>query len=406
MGGGTANGLNMPTVSIGTPTSIHPSSLPANGGGILSGPPLSSISSASSTKTVAATNGPNTGAKSLDPGPEIHLSDKKKRRRESHNAVERRRRDNINERIGELAGLIPGVLFECDAPLVIPAGFAATPSTSSPTASFSMIGDELFSMNLMGESGMHVLPSDGIDGLPDLPEECTDVGTLKKDPAEDGEEGQLQGHNTSTATANGNGNGTHMSSLSSFANGTIPTNGTTSTVSGEQTAIKANKGMILRKSVEYIRYLQQLVSVQASRGRDLEERNRVLEQELAALQRAPGDPRSATGDGDANRPNGINGHVCLEGQYEWRTVDMDMEDVQQRTRPRHQRSASGYNKGDHREGLECLKEVELEFEEEEQRRGRQRERCAPERTTIGRSVSRIRGGIAIGAGRESGDMEV
>lgn len=38
---------------------------------------------------------------------------------------------------------------------------------------------------------MHVLPSDGIDGLPDLPEECTDVGTLKKDPAEDGEEGMF-----------------------------------------------------------------------------------------------------------------------------------------------------------------------------------------------------------------------
>jgi len=158
--------------------------------------------------------------------------------------------------------------------------------------------------------------------------------------------------------------------------------------------------------VEYIRYLQQLVSVQASRGRDLEERNRVLEQELAALQRSPGDPRSATVDRDANQPNGINGHVCLEGQYEWGAVDMDIEDMQQRTRPRHQQSASGYNKVDHREGLECLKEVELEFEEEEQRRGRQRERGAPERTTIGRSVSRIRGGIAIGAGRESGDMEI
>jgi len=38
---------------------------------------------------------------------------------------------------------------------------------------------------------MHVLPSDGIDGLPDLPEECVDVGTLKKDPAEDGEEGMF-----------------------------------------------------------------------------------------------------------------------------------------------------------------------------------------------------------------------
>ncbi|CAL1708540.1 unnamed protein product [Somion occarium] len=35
--------------------------------------------------------------------------------------------------------------------------------------------------------------------------------------------------------------------------------------------VKANKGMILRKSVEYIRYLQQLVSAQATRNRDLEQ---------------------------------------------------------------------------------------------------------------------------------------
>jgi capsule polysaccharide export protein KpsE/RkpR len=35
------------------------------------------------------------------------LFDKKKRRRESHNAVERRRRDNINERIFELSTLLP-----------------------------------------------------------------------------------------------------------------------------------------------------------------------------------------------------------------------------------------------------------------------------------------------------------
>lgn len=34
--------------------------------------------------------------------------------------------------------------------------------------------------------------------------------------------------------------------------------------------VKANKGMILRKSVEYIRYLQQLVSAQAARNRSLE----------------------------------------------------------------------------------------------------------------------------------------
>lgn len=38
----------------------------------------------------------------------------------------------------------------------------------------------------------------------------------------------------------------------------------------ENGVVKANKGMILRKSVEYIRYLQQLVSAQAARNRELE----------------------------------------------------------------------------------------------------------------------------------------
>ncbi|KAI9312691.1 Myc-type, basic helix-loop-helix domain-containing protein, partial [Dichotomocladium elegans] len=36
-----------------------------------------------------------------------HLFEKKRRRRESHNAVERRRRDTINDRIAELATLLP-----------------------------------------------------------------------------------------------------------------------------------------------------------------------------------------------------------------------------------------------------------------------------------------------------------
>jgi hypothetical protein len=35
------------------------------------------------------------------------IFEKKRRRRESHNAVERRRRDNINDRITELATLLP-----------------------------------------------------------------------------------------------------------------------------------------------------------------------------------------------------------------------------------------------------------------------------------------------------------
>lgn len=37
---------------------------------------------------------------------------------------------------------------------------------------------------------MHI-PPDGIDGLPGLPEEGIGMSTLKKDPAEDGEDGMF-----------------------------------------------------------------------------------------------------------------------------------------------------------------------------------------------------------------------
>ncbi|EFP84009.1 uncharacterized protein PGTG_09722 [Puccinia graminis f. sp. tritici CRL 75-36-700-3] len=40
------------------------------------------------------------------------LNEKRRKRRESHNAVERRRRDNINDRITELAGLLPTCLLD------------------------------------------------------------------------------------------------------------------------------------------------------------------------------------------------------------------------------------------------------------------------------------------------------
>lgn len=419
---GNVNGLNVSVVPMGTPGSVHPSSLPVTVGAPLSGAPVPfgshSVSSSSSTKTTASVaNGLASAQKQSDPHPENHLSEKRRKRRESHNAVERRRRDNINERIGELAGLIPGVLFECDTPLVVSTAFSPTPTPSSPTGiPFGMaIGDDPFSTNLLGDCGMHVLPSDGMDSLPDLPEESTGMGTLKKDPAEDGEDGH-------PPTANGNVHGPHP--LSS-ANGTIPTNGTTSTANGEHITIKANKGMILRKSVEYIRYLQQLVVVQASRGRDLEERNRALERELETL-RGPLSRSSAVGSlgnesargeqGNENgNANGTDGRENggLDDKYDW-GGDMDVEDVrQQAVRPCHQRRGSRYRQLDQREGLACLQEVELEHEEEEERRGRQRERGFPERTTgIARSVSRLRGGTAISVGvgvggaRGSGDMEI
>ncbi|KAL1936408.1 hypothetical protein VTP01DRAFT_542 [Rhizomucor pusillus] len=50
-----------------------------------------------------------------DPLAQRHLQEifeKRRRRRESHNAVERRRRDNINERIHELCSLLPDHLIE------------------------------------------------------------------------------------------------------------------------------------------------------------------------------------------------------------------------------------------------------------------------------------------------------
>jgi len=43
------------------------------------------------------------------------VTDKRRKRRESHNLVERQRRDNINNQISELAALLPEVLLEPSA---------------------------------------------------------------------------------------------------------------------------------------------------------------------------------------------------------------------------------------------------------------------------------------------------
>lgn len=233
------------------------------------------------------------------------LSEKRRRRRESHNAVERRRRDNINERIGELAGLIPGVLFECDAPLIAP----TSPTLLSATSP-AVENNDLFSLPLLPDA------ANSDEGLPDVPENGV-PGTpvngngMKKDPSEDGDDGR--------GSANGG------------VNGGIPTNGITTANGSEPQMIKANKGMILRKSVEYIRYLQQLVSVQASRGRDLEERNRALERELAAIRGTPlPSSRSASNSNstDSSRLSLASSQTSLpqsswESEKKW---EMDIED--------------------------------------------------------------------------------
>ncbi|KAH9849047.1 helix-loop-helix DNA-binding domain-containing protein [Lenzites betulinus] len=150
-------------------------------------------------------------------------NEKRRRRRESHNAVERRRRDNINEKISELATLIPECLLDPNATITMP-------------ASLSVPGEDLI----------------------------------------------YGGVRISTDKKEGSG-----SAEPEDAPGATPTAASGASAADGANAVKANKGMILRKSVEYIRYLQQIVSAQATRNQD-------LEQQLCAFRGgvAPGTPSS------------------------------------------------------------------------------------------------------------------
>nr|UBR88891.1 transcription factor bHLH8 [Ganoderma lucidum] len=167
-------------------------------------------------------------------------NEKRRRRRESHNAVERRRRDNINEKISELATLIPECLLDPNA------------LTKAETATMTLPA------SLSAASGEDLLFGVTITNNPD-----------KKEGSGSAEPEDSAGPASTPTTTNGG----------SAANGVDGAN-----------IVKANKGMILRKSVEYIRYLQQLVSAQANRNRD-------LEQQLQAF-RGGSTPDTGSVDGD------------------------------------------------------------------------------------------------------------
>lgn len=172
--------------------------------------------------------------------------EKRRRRRESHNAVERRRRDNINERIAELSTLIPESMLDPSAPIT------------------ARTGDE-FLFGITGISGLsNPLGSEGL-------------ASTKPEDDEDSGEGAL-------VKKAGGTNGTHT----------------------EGGIVKANKGMILRKSVEYIKYLQQLVSAQASRNRDLEQEIHVCQQ-----------------NGGTKHPNGAGMSGKTQDHFE--TIDNDTD---------------------------------------------------------------------------------
>jgi hypothetical protein len=146
-------------------------------------------------------------------------NEKRRRRRESHNAVERRRRDNINEKISELATLIPECMLESGGS----SGNGHTNTNRGKGSVFLKRYMQLIGISVLGSSS----PTSA----------CGGIGVL------DGSDPLLP---SSYGLTNGNVNGS-----SSPDSGIKEENGGDGEGGG---VVKANKGMILRKSVDYIRY--------------------------------------------------------------------------------------------------------------------------------------------------------
>ena len=145
-------------------------------------------------------------------------SEKRRRRRESHNAVERRRRDNINEKISELATLIPECMLEGG----ISSGVHGSGGKRSSffLSFFFFAAEEIFSTK-KGSSPSHITPTSPCAGGIELLDTSYDL-----------------------TNAHGNGSSSPISGIKDENRGLDEGGG----------VIKANKGMILRKSVDYIRY--------------------------------------------------------------------------------------------------------------------------------------------------------
>ncbi|KAF9486160.1 HLH-domain-containing protein [Pholiota conissans] len=252
-GGGTGlGGVSSPLLPINASLSARngtnggvgpppPSSTTAGNGAFGPGSPVVPSSTVPGANVTVPSNAASGGAAAAGTGAaatggtsdkqSLLANEKRRRRRESHNAVERRRRDNINEKISELATLIPECMLDGGA------------STSSGSAAVAANG---------GANG-------GGSGSPASPGLLDGAEPLLPIPL--GEKGGKDG------VAKDEG--------------------------GEESGVvKANKGMILRKSVEYIRYLQQLVTAQGAR-------NRELEQELKAYRGSV-----SSGASDSGEPNG------------------------------------------------------------------------------------------------------
>lgn len=148
----------------------------------------------------------------------LSSAEKRRRRRESHNAVERRRRDVINEKISELATLLPTCLLDPKATTI---------------SSLNQLGSEL---------GVEMLTAVGEEDEEESEPEEEPVS--KKKGAKKGEKGVPPKKKGKSGGAGGSN--------------AIGPDG------------KPNKGIVLKKSVDYIRYLHQIIQAQSNRTAQLE----------------------------------------------------------------------------------------------------------------------------------------
>ncbi|PKI84658.1 hypothetical protein MVES_001574 [Malassezia vespertilionis] len=172
------------------------------------------------------------------------LMERRRRRRESHNAVERRRRDNINSQITELATLLPE----------------------------TMLVDALSSSLQGGNSGSWTFGPDTAQKAAKNREQLatwcqTNMGYDEQDSSENAQDPREPIPASSCL---------RISSMKPYAASLAPVNFDNPALAAAQA--KPNKGIILRKSVEYIRQLQQFLDIQM-------QRNRMLETELRTVYR-------------------------------------------------------------------------------------------------------------------------
>ncbi|KAJ1026847.1 hypothetical protein NDA16_002144 [Ustilago loliicola] len=162
------------------------------------------------------------------------LAEKRRKRRESHNAVERRRRDNINEKITELATLLPEAML-LDAIATSTQGGNSGTFAPALAAKAALAAAAAAAAAAKGES-----MSDSMGGHANLPKSSTEA----------------------------------------YAAALAPVHANSAALAAAQA--KPNKGIILRKSVEYIRHLQQFLDMQMGRISFLEAELARSHQALAA----------------------------------------------------------------------------------------------------------------------------